>query len=245
MESKEKLLKELNPKFNLLYELFMPTGRKIKSSLILFIVFFIVTIILIFNHEFLFASIPQFINGISVVTILDIVVYILLGISFIKMIIHIIFQKLQYNHISYKFYESYMVYEDDFLNQHKKNILYANIKEVEIRRSIWDRILGMGVIIIYTNAENSRNNGLVVYGLDNSREDYEFIDSLVNKYKKSQENVDVYMTKKIGNIEDNAKPKGENISENSTNDTEETFNQKTEDDIKKEEDFRESLKNIN
>ena len=53
------------------------------------------------------------------------------------------------------------------------------------------------------------------------------------------------MTKKIENIEDNAKAKGENISENSTNDTEETFNQKTQDDIKKEQDLRESLKNIN
>ena len=155
---------------------------------------------------------------------------------------------MQYDHISYKFYESYMVYEDDFLNQHKKNILYSNVKEVEIRRTIWDRILGMGVIVIYTNAENKRNNGLVVYALDNPKEDYEFVDKLVNKYRiqnqKQKQNNTVSKSETI---------QEENVNEQISEPTQTVEKEKTAEDImkqdiekeKNEESFRDSLKETN
>lgn len=79
-----------------------------------------------------------------------------------------------------------MVYEDDFLNQRVKNIDYSNIKELEIRRTVLDRILGFGVIIIYTNAENKRNNGMVIYGIKNPDEMYTKINKIVNDSKNSK-----------------------------------------------------------
>lgn len=185
----EKLLKEIKPKFNFVYELFMPTGRKLKSSLIMIIISVIITVFVSLNKNSFLDFSYNIIRSISLMDILIFFCYFMIVFSVIKFIVHFTFQKMQYEHISYKFFETYMVYEDDFLNQHKKNILYSNVKEVEIRRTIWDRILGMGVVVIYTNAENRRNNGLVVYALDNPKEDYEFIDKLINRYRINSKNV--------------------------------------------------------
>ena len=54
------------------------------------------------------------------------------GIAILKFVFHIFFQIMQYKYITYSFYNDHMIYKDDFLNQHKKNILYSNVKEVEI-----------------------------------------------------------------------------------------------------------------
>ena len=187
----EKLLREIKPKFNFIYELFMPTGRKMKSAIIMSFIAIIITIFVSLNKTSLLNFSTNIIGSISALDILMFFCYFMIAFSIIKFLVHLTFQKMQYDHISYKFYETYMVYEDDFLNQHKKNILYSNVKEVEIRRTIWDRLLGMGIVVIYTNAENKRNNGLVVYGLDNPKEDYEFIDKLINRYRISSVKVNV------------------------------------------------------
>ena len=101
-------------------------------------------------------------------------------ITIIKFIIDIIFQYLQYKHIEYKFYENIMIYEDDFLNQHRKTIEYKNIKEIEIRRTIWDRLFNYGVIIIHTNAENFSRNGIIIYGLNNPKYHYDIIYNIIH-----------------------------------------------------------------
>lgn len=191
----EKLIKTIKPKFSFIYELGMPTGKKIKSSLFSLVLFIFLLIMIFFNTDFLYQYSYNVTENMNVVDALKILCIILVVFTGVKLAIHIILQKKQYENISYKFYETYMVYEDIFLNQHKKNILYSNVKEVEIRRTIWDRITGYGVVIIYTNAENKRNNGLVVYALKNPDKFYEFIDGVINRYKVNHvenrdENVD-------------------------------------------------------
>ena len=52
--------------------------------------------------------------------------------------------------------------------------------------TVLDRILGFGVIIIYTNAENKRNNGMVIYGIKNPDEMYTKINKIVNDSKNSK-----------------------------------------------------------
>ena len=151
----ERVLKEIKPKFNLIYELFMPTGKKMKSAIIMSFIAIIITVLVSLNKASLLNFSTNIVGSISVLDILMFFSYFMIAFSIIKFFVHLTFQKMQYDHISYKFYETYMVYEDDFLNQHKKNILYSNVKEVEIRRTIWDRLLGMGVVVIYTNAANN------------------------------------------------------------------------------------------
>lgn len=245
MDNKEKLVKEIKPYFSFMYELLMPTGRKIKSSLLLMFIFFICNIFILVNKDILLINV---INNISLYIILMIASFLLLLFSIAKIIFHVVMQKMQYEHITYRFYETYMVYEDNFLNQHKKNILYSNIKEVEIRRTIWDRINGFGVVVVYTNAENKRNNGLVIYGLKNPNECYEFIDGIINKTKstdlditENERSMDKITNKiesyNVENVEKEEKIEGQK-EENIENINKEI------DYERKEEEFKNSLKEI-
>lgn len=172
------IIHEIIPKFNFIYELGMPTGRKIKNTIFLIILFIIGYVIAILNKNN-FAE-QKIMGDYSIFNIINIVAIAGVIISVIKLIIHIILQSSQYNNITFKFYDDHMIYEDNFLNQHRKNIEYQNIKEVEIRRTIWDRIFGYGIIIIYTNAENEYSNGLVIFGIKDPKKHYDIIDNLVH-----------------------------------------------------------------
>lgn len=244
----EKLLREIKPKFNFVYELFMPTGRKMKSALVMSVIAIIITIIVSLNKGSMVDFSTVVIGTFSMIDILMFFCWFMIAFSIIKFFVHFTFQKMQYDHIGYKFYESYMVYEDDFLNQHKKNILYSNIKEVEIRRTIWDRILGMGVVVIYTNAENRRNNGLVVYALDNPKEDYEFIDKIVNKYRADAPKQNKVIEKKEEKQEERTELQEEVSDDKAKAETEKTAEEIMQKDIEKEKNeqsFKDSLKETN
>ena len=185
-KNKEPILK-LSPKFDFFYELGMPTGRKIKNTIILILIFVAGFIVFCLNKDKV--DITN-VNGINFNVIIFWVFILALIISIIKLIIHIVMKKMQYENITYAFFDDYMYYEDAFLNQHKKNIKYSNIKEVEIRRSVWDRLLGYGIIVIYTNAENDYSNGLIVYGIKEPQKCYDIIENLVHKYQdKNDENI--------------------------------------------------------
>lgn len=214
-----EIVHEIVPKFNFLYELGMPTGKKIKSTLFLMFIFVVGYIVLLINKNSI--SINQSVSSsIDIVSILNIVLLIGIIFTIIKLVVHIVFQSIQYKNIRYTFYRDHMTYEDSFLNQHKKNIEYKNVKEVEIRRSIWDRILGYGIIVIYTNAENEYSNGLVIFSIKNPKEHYDIIDKLVHSPLNTY------------NEETKANPKVEEVAE------------KVENVEEKHEEFLESLKHI-
>lgn len=188
MEKKERgteVVHEIVPKFNFLYELGMPTGKKIKSTMSLIFIFIIGYIILLLNRSEMDIDKTVY-SKVDIISILNTVLIIGIVFTIIKLVIHIVFQNMQYKNIKYTFYSDHMTYEDSFLNQHKKNIEYANVKEVEIRRSIWDRILGYGIIIIYTNAENEYSNGLVIFSIKNPKMHYDIIDDLVHNPSQSE-----------------------------------------------------------
>ncbi len=230
----------IKPKFNFIYEMIMPTGRKIKNSTFMLLGTIILYIVLlIFNNVIDFNSITDVVNVSQLLNIIFIALIIVLS---IKLIIHITFQVLQYKYLSYTFYDDYMIYEDSFLNQHTKTIQYSNIREVEIRRTITDRILGYGIIVIYTNAEN-RNNGLVIYSIKNPQECYEKIHEILDyskNYKKddiAKKNVEE--NKEEQNVENEEKSEEEDLSDKEK--ISEIVNFSEEDEKK----FNESLKDIN
>lgn len=231
MEDQEVRYK-ITPKFNFLYEMGMPTGSKIRNTMLIFILFIIATIIVLAKGgNIVDTSEINLINSLPIDKFLIIVCFIADVIIMIKLIINIVFQSMQYNHISYTFYDRVMVYEDDFLNQHRKTIEYKNIKEVEIRRTIWDRLLNYGVMIVYTNADNDRNNGLVIYSIRDPKSHYDIINGLIHKKDYSNETLSLN-----NNVEGNLQA-NEDINKDISS------IQKPKDEP--EEDFKESLKNIN
>lgn len=239
MRKDEPIRYQLSPKFNFIYELFMPTGRKMKTTMLILFVFFVFTVYILFAGKTMQSGEIILFGNVSVLNLLTYSCLLIDILLIVKLIFHIIFQNLQYKHITYTFYDSHMIYEDDFLNQHRKNIEYANVKEVEIRRTIMDRIFGYGVIIIYTNAENNRSNGLVIYGIKNPKNSYDIIDQLVHKGKD----------KKIEEITKEEKiEKQQNINEEKMTEeqyaSEEERLKRIEEEKRKEEDFLNSLKDV-
>ncbi len=256
MEENREVRYQIIPKFNLLYELGMPTGKKIRNSLVILILFLVLTLIISFKAPSLSFANYEIMNNIKIDKILIIICIIAIVITIIKLICTIIFQKLQYNHVTYTFYDHMMVYEDDFLNQHRKNIEYKNIKEVEIRRTIWDRILNYGIMVIYTNADNDRNNGLVIYSIKDPKSHYDVIDKLIhNRDNLVNDNKSVYtnnitQTTQTHNNDNNYNNDKQNSQMSSKNDViDNQSNNISTTSVNNvdnpEQDFKDSLKNIN
>jgi len=180
MEEKESLYK-VKPNFNFVYEMFMPTGRKIKYTLMVLILVIICyfTISIALGSNDITAEILQNPN-IDIYSIFNNISIIIISLLVLKLVVHLVVQIMQYNAIKYTFYEEYLEYEDSFLNQHKKSLRYDNVKEIEIRRTIWDRINGYGIIIIYSNAEKSSSNGLILYSIKDPVKTYNTIDEIIH-----------------------------------------------------------------
>lgn len=235
MEDNREVKYQITPKFNFLYEMGMPTGKKIRTAIFVLILFIVLTILVALKAGSLTFANYEIFNNIKIDKFLLILCIIADVVTAIKLVATIVFQKLQYNHVTYTFYDDMMVYEDDFLNQHRKNIEYKNIKEVEIRRTIWDRILDYGVMVIYTNADNDRNNGLVIYSIKDPKAHYNVIDKLIHSLnnEKSNNKIEDYNNVNL-NVTDNINNQNNNVNLNSVNNVENP-----------EQDFKDSLKNIN
>lgn len=235
MEDNREIKYQITPKFNFLYEMGMPTGKKIRTSIFVLILFIVLTILVALKAGSLTFANYDIFNNIKIDKLLLILCIIADVVTAIKLVATIVFQKLQYNHVTYTFYDDMMVYEDDFLNQHRKNIEYKNIKEVEIRRTIWDRILDYGVMVIYTNADNDRNNGLVIYSVKAPKAHYNVIDKLIHSLNNEKNNnkIENYNSENV-NITDDVNNQNNNVNLNSVNNVENP-----------EQDFKDSLKNIN
>lgn len=235
MEDNREIKYQITPRFNFLYEMGMPTGKKIRTSIFVLIVFIVLTIIVALRAGSLTFANYELFNNIKIDKFLLILCIVADVVTVIKLVVTIVFQKLQYNHVTYTFYDDMMVYEDDFLNQHRKNIEYKNIKEVEIRRTVWDRLLNYGVMVIYTNADNDRNNGLVIYSVKNPKAHYNIIDRLIHSLndEKSNNKIENFNNENV-NVTDNITNQNNNVNLNSVNNVENP-----------EQDFKDSLKNIN
>lgn len=180
MEEKGEVLYELKPSFNFIYELTMPTGRKMRSALMSIVIAIVIKFILFYAKDYITGFNNELIN--SIYNLCNGIVLIIILLTIILFIARIIMQVLEYRGISYKFYENCMISENTFLNQNKKTIEYVNIREVEIRRSVFDRIMGYGVIIIYTNAEKTYGSATVLYAIKDTQKNYDIIEEII--YKK-------------------------------------------------------------
>lgn len=192
MEDKKVLFK-IKPNFNIIYEMFMPTGTKFRNTFIVLVLISICYFFLGVALQPIRLDLQNFKisenMGIDIYSIFNNIILIIIVVLALKFIIHLVIQVWQYNSIHYNFYEEHLEYEDTFLNQHKKTLMYANIKEIEIKRTIWDRINGYGIIVIYTNAEKTSSNGLILYGIKDPQIVYEQIYQIVHKRTVKQENI--------------------------------------------------------
>lgn len=184
----ENLKFSLSPRYNFIYELGMATGRKTKKSAIAVVISIIMLVCGSFGIDYLSKlNNDKFSNIAKVKDIYVKIMLVVMSLFIVKTLIHIIIQIIQYKYISYNFYEDRIEYKDTFLNQQTKVIKYESIKEIEIRRNIWERINGLGIIIIYTSAEKTSRSGLVIYAIKNTEEIYNKIRELALIKKENKE----------------------------------------------------------
>lgn len=181
MEDRGEVLYELSPKFDFLYELTMQTGKKMKSAIVGAIIAAIINIILlVFRNDILSMNNTTYslmYKACATICLIIMIFMILMAIA------RVILQSLEYKGIKYRFYKDCLVFENSFLNQTRKTIEYSNIKEIEIRKTIMDRILNYGVIIIYTNADKGFGSATILYAIKNTEEHYNNIESIVHNGK--------------------------------------------------------------
>jgi len=196
MEDRGEVLYELKPKFDFFYEIMMPTGKKMKSALLSVIILAIIIIILAFSKSYVLGMNNELFK--TLFNVSNIIVIIAMVFAIILFIARIFIQVLEYKGMSYKFYKNCMIFENNFLNQTKKTIEYTDIKEVEIRRTIMDRIMNYGVIILYTSAEKAFGNATILYAIKNTQEHYNNIESLIHSGRiisnpiRTEENHDAF-----------------------------------------------------
>ncbi len=163
---------QVKPKFHLGYKILTNMGRALLY-------------ILIFGFAFL-GEIDDYNNtdGEIVATLLGII----LGIMVVYVIIKLIFEKIQYNHYEYNFYNTKVEYIDGFLNKEQKELKYKHVREVALGQNIIQRLFNIGTIRIFTNASsgyvgnnNSRSlNGLQIHCVQNPKEQYQKVKELID-----------------------------------------------------------------
>lgn len=172
---------QLRPEFHLGYKIITTFGRAILYTLFYF---------LLFVGDF-----EDFEDG----EIVRIMFAIIIGIAMIYMIIKLIFEKIQYKHFEYNFYNTKVEYIDGFLNKEEKELKYKHIREVALKQNILERAFGIGTIRIYTNAssglkwggygnyQNARNmNGLQIHCIRNPKEQYEKVKALIDAISEDE-----------------------------------------------------------
>ena len=189
-EGNKEMLYQLKPNFNFIYEMFMPSGKKMKNSFMSALVLLIIEIILLIFRKYIVESMESSINLEVINLTYDVLLIGILVLILIMVIIftfRMLFQMLEYKGMNYTFFDDHMIYENNFLNQTRKTVEYSSVKEVEIRRNIFDRIMNYGIIVIYTNAEKEYGSAIVIYSLKDTQIHYEKVDSIIRKLNKSVE----------------------------------------------------------
>ena len=92
----------------------------------------------------------------------------------------LIFVKKQYDAYNYDFYKSKVIYRDSFISISEKEVKYKHIREVYLRRGLFQRMFNLGTIVLYTNAETGYASGIYINNIESPEEEYIKIKELLD-----------------------------------------------------------------
>ncbi len=67
-------------------------------------------------------------------------------------------KKMNYARTEYRFYKDHLEFEEGFLTIRKKEIRYADVKEITMRRGVLQRLYGLGTIYLATMATGTSSD---------------------------------------------------------------------------------------
>lgn len=147
------------------------------------------------TFKFLYIFLPYIISNFSILLPLILVVaFVEVGSSMLVgmfmafciiytlyILIKLIFVNKQYKSYNYDFYKTKVIYKDSFINISEKEVKYKNIREVYLRRGLFQRMFNLGTIVLYTNAETGFANGIFIKDVENSEQIYKEIKQLIDE----------------------------------------------------------------
>lgn len=82
-----------------------------------------------------------------------------------------------YGGTTFKVTPTGIVHNLDFLWNKRKEVLFSNIKEVELKASFLQKLFGLGTIVIHTQASTTSDNkpGLSLFDIENPEKVYEML----------------------------------------------------------------------
>lgn len=152
MEEKNELL-EIKPKFRIIYEILH------RGSILLLL------LILMLIPSIIYKTLVVYLIAVVIVAIVMTVV--------------LLFEKQRYKSFEYKFYKDKLIFNSNFINVENKYIKYENVKEIKYVQSFLQTFFNLGDIIINTNAENGIDNGIVIYNIEDVKNVYNKLNSIV------------------------------------------------------------------
>jgi len=165
---------QLRPTFKLGYKLLTNFGRGI-------LYLFIFTIYFLSDIE----------DSKNAGEIFGVILGLFAGILIVYVIIKLIFEKMQYDHYEYNFYNTKVEYVDGFLNKEEKELKYKFIREVTMSQNIVERLFGIGKIKIFTNASSGGNSGAYGNSMRNRNGiQIHCVENIGEQYKKVKELID-------------------------------------------------------
>ena len=95
-------------------------------------------------------------------------------------------QKKSYSKTDYRFFSDKIEYYEGFFNIEEKSMKYKNVTEVYLRKGIFQKMYGLGTIVLSTPATgtqggNRSRSGIRVVDIENPDEIYAKVKDLVNK----------------------------------------------------------------
>lgn len=107
--------------------------------------------------------------------------YVELLASLITLVIVVIY--LGYRSIRYEIHQDEIIVYSGFLNKSVKHVNFRNVTNMELKRTFFDRLLGIGSLSIQTAGSGSVTPEEKLAGLDNVQEVYQYIARQLRDYR--------------------------------------------------------------
>ncbi len=173
-----EVLLELKPTFKFIYSI-LPN---LKAPLIIFV-------IMLFAYIIAFIKTSAFgklsFSEMLLITIAGLALPIVLTISGI---IKGFIDKKQYKKITYTFYKDRIIFKDNFMNVMEVELKYKDLREITKSQSFMQRLLNIGNIVLFSNAEAGFASGIVMSDIANIDETYKKVKQIMQPNKNQQNN---------------------------------------------------------
>jgi len=84
-------------------------------------------------------------------------IFYLVGITLFLSFLAISIDLVRISNTKYRFYARHLEYHYSFIKENTHSINYSQISDIEVRKTLWDKLCGVGNLIIHTSNEDFKD----------------------------------------------------------------------------------------